>query len=400
MQMATVVVLVGAGLFYSLSRRPQWQSSGGSLSLHVKACLALLLFWGTTSCAVQENWLGNMAFLLVHAGMVYLLFLIGAESMCGSSKMRCIDLALVPLCLIVIVSVALFALGPSRLSFEGRFHGLYRNAIIAGQMFGLTSLLLLWRALHAQRRSWVGWVLFSLTIPCLVVTRTRTDILGAFTGMLTCSLSTMRNGTDAMLWRRTRVILASCVLLALASVAWMTRPGADISSIRDYFRMSGDSDDILRSRYEYWQTGLGKLSMENALGEGPLAKYAGQLSGERSGYVAERNMHNAFLSMSQYYGWPGGLLLIIFIVSVVGTLVKRKDPYATLGLSLLALGLTNCLSENWLLTFATPFDVYSWFLLGLVLREPRSFGEFAVNHKTVSVCRRTPACLYPSSSKP
>jgi len=307
------------------------------------------------------------------------LCVIGAESMCATSKMRCIDVALVPLSLMAIASMAIYVSGPSRLSFEGRFHGLYRNAIIAGQMFGLTSLLLFWRALHAQRRSWIGWALFSVTLPCLLVTRTRTDILGTLIGLLTCSLSAMYNSTEAALWRRTRVVLACCVLLTMAFVAWMTRPGADINPLRDYFRMSGDRDDILRARYEYWQTGLGKLSMENVLGEGPLAKYAGQLSRDQSGYVVEGNMHNAFLSMSQYYGWPGAVLLIIFMASLVGALVKRKDPYATLGLSLLALGLTNCLSENWLLTFATPLDVYSWFVLGIALRRPRSTSEFAAN---------------------
>lgn len=381
--MAAVTALVSVGVFYSLWKCSQWQASDSGLPLQIKIWLVALLFWGTISCIAQDNWLGNLAFLLVHAGMIYLLCLRGANLIGGISKERCIDLALVPLGFMAIGSMALLALGSSwsssLLGSQVRFRGLYSNSIVAGQMFGLTCLLLFWSILHTRsKKVWGYWALFSIAILCLVLTRTRTDIVATPIGMIACLFVAMCSSNAAIPRRRARAILGLLVLLLVISYIWLTGPATDIGRTREYLRVTGDYDDIIKGRLEYWEAGIGNLSLKNIFGDGPLAKYAGQLSTQESGYVRELNMHNTFLSVSQYYGWPGSILFIFLVASVGGTFLKRKDTYATLGLSLMAFGLVQCLTENWLLTFANPLDVYSWFILGLTLTHGPSNRRFEI----------------------
>jgi len=260
-----------------------------------------------------------------------------------------------------------------------RFNGLYSDAIVAGQMFGLTCLLLFWGILHTRsKKVWIYWALLSIAILCLVLTRTRTDILATPIGMITCLFAAVRSSAAAIPRRRARAILGLLVLFLVISSIWLSQPGIDTGRAWELLWVAGDYEDILRTRAEYWQTGKGNLSITNIFGKGPLAKFGGEISTQRSGYDRELNMHNAFLSVFQFYGWPGGILFIIFLVSVGAAFLKRKDPYATLGLSLLTFGLVQSLAENWLLSFGTPLDAYSWFLLGVTLTHNSSNNRIKI----------------------
>jgi len=384
-QMALVVATVILGLLFTVWKRSQRGTchDNRELPLQVKACLAGLLFVGILSCVAQENWLGNFAFLLVFAGMVYLLCVSGADLVRGISRERYIDIALVPLGFMAVGSVASFMLGSSWSRSQAisqlRFNGLYCDAIVAGQMFGLTCLLLFWSILHTRsKKVWAYWALFSIAILCLVLTRTRTDMLGTPIGMIMCLYAAMRSGAAAIPRRRARAILGLLLLSLVISSIWLTQPGIDTGRAKEYLRVTGDLEDILQDRTEYWKPGVRNLSITNIFGKGPLAKFGGEISTQSSTYVPQLNMHNAFLSVFQSYGWPGGMLFIILLLLVGGTLLKRKDPYATLGLSLLAFGLVQCLSENWLLSFGTPLDAYSWFILGLTLTHNSSNRRFEI----------------------
>jgi membrane protein implicated in regulation of membrane protease activity len=319
---------------------------------------------------------------MVFAGMVYLLCVSGADLMRGISKERCINIALVPLGFMAVGSVALLKSGSSWASYQGissRFKGAYSDSIVAGQMFGLTCLLLSWSILHTRsKKVWGYWALLSIAILCLVLTRTRTDVFATVIGIIACLFATMCSSTTAIPRRRARVILGLLVLILVISSIWLTRPGIDTSRATEHLRLTGGYEGVLESRAEYWWKGTGNLSVTNIFGEGPLAKFGGELSTESSTYDRELNVHNAFLSVFQSYGWPGGILFIIFLVSVGGTFLKRKDPYAVLGLSLLAFGLVQSISENWLLSFGTPLDAYSWFILGLTLTHNSSISRFEI----------------------
>jgi len=405
-QMAVVVATVIVGVLYRVLKRSQLRTCqyGSELPLQIKTCLAGLLFVSITTCVAQEDPLGNLAFLVVFAGMAYLLCVSGADLMRGISPERCIDIALLPLGFMAIASVASlmggYSWSTSQLISAFRFNGLYSDAIVAGQMFGLTCLLLFWRILNTRsKKVWAYWALLPIAILCLVLTRTRTDIFGSVIGIIVCLFATMRSSMTAMPRRRARVILGLLVLIMVISSVWLTRPGIDTGRAMEHLRVTGDYEDILGNRIEYWRRGVGNLSITNMLGEGPLAKFGGELSSKSSTYDRELNRHNAFLSVFQSYGWPGGILFIIFLVSVGGTFLKRKDSYAVLGLSLLAFGLVQSISENWLLSFGTPLDAYSWFILGVTLTQGPSKSRCGMNDNTQQnlVDWRTQLCLSPYS---
>jgi hypothetical protein len=374
-QMAVVAVTVMIGLILHIQKHSLTRigRGGGELPLRIKACLTGLLCIGISSCIAQEDVLGNLAFLLVYAGMVYLLCVRGADLLESVSRKRCMDIALVPLGLMVVSSLILARSSLSWASYHEelsgvRFKGIYSDAIIAGQMFGLTCLLLFWSILHTRsvKRFW-HWVLLPIAGVCLVVTRTRTDIVGTTVGMTVCLVAAMRSRTAAMPRHRARAILGVLALLVIMSAIWLWHAPIEAGRGAEYLRISGDLDRTLQNRLEYWETGASNVALTNVFGQGPLAKFGGQLSTQRSTYDRELNAHNAILSFFQYYGWPGGVLFIIFLVSVGDTFMRRRDPYAVLGLSLLAFGCVQCIGENWLLSFGTPVDAYSWFILGLTL---------------------------------
>jgi len=377
-QMAVVAGTVIVGLVLGIWKRSgQWGGhSGRRLPLQIRACLAGLLAAGILSSVAQEHWAENLAFFAVFAGMVQLLCIDNANWTRSMSKERCVDIVLVPLCIMSVGGLLLLLMGSrwasSRLITQFRFDGLYCDPIICGQMSGVTSLLLFWRILFTRaERRWYHWLLLAATLLCLVLTRTRTDIVGTPVGMCTCLILAGFGGAPGIARRRARVVLAALAMVVLISPLLLAHAGMDRGRAAAYLRMEDSLQDTVRNRAPYWQMGLGTIALSNVFGEGPLAKFGGQLSVARSTYSGDLNAHSAVLSVFQYYGWPGGILFIVFLLSAAHSLIRRKDPFAALGLSLLAFGCVQCISENWLLSFGTPLDAYSWFILGLALaREP------------------------------
>lgn len=133
---------------------------------------------------------------------------------------------------------------------------------------------------------------------------------------------------------------------------------------REYLRVGDGLETTISDRQVYWERGLERVAISNLLGSGPLDKFQGATISDPA-YVAERNAHNTFLSVVQYYGVPGGALYVLFLILLLQTFLRRRDNLSVLGLSLLAFGLVQSVSENWLLSFGTPSDLYSWLILGL-----------------------------------
>jgi len=159
-------------------------------------------------------------------------------------------------------------------------------------------------------------------------------------------------------------------VLAMTSVAIVALTASifvkvDVASAREYLRVEGDLETTIADRQVYWERGLERVTVVNVLGTGPLGKFSS--GGPLFGYAYDResNAHNTFLSVVQYYGVPAGVLCVVFIILLFATLLRRKDELSILGLSLLTFGLAQSVSENWLLSFGTPSDLYSWLILGL-----------------------------------
>lgn len=393
LQMVVVAATVVIGLVFSIWKRSERQiyQGGSELPVRIKTCLIALLCVGIMSCVAQEDIPGNFAYLLVFAGMVYLLCARGVDLLRGVSRERCMNIALAPPCIMAVGSLMLLPFGSSwasyREEFSGvRFKGTYSDSIIAGQMFGVTCLLLFWSILHTRSaKGFWYWVLFLAAILCLVLTRTRTDIVGTAVGMTVCLAAAMRSRTTAISRRRARAILGLLALLVVMSTIWLFHAGIDTGRATEYLRIGGDLDQTIQNRLAFWDMGARSLSVVNIFGAGPLAKFGGHLSTQGSTYDAALNAHNAVLSVFQYYGWPGGVLFIVFLVVVGDTFVRRRDPYAVLGLSLLAFGCVQSISENWLLSFGTPVDAYSWFILGVTLAPAPSARECVVAHNACRV---------------
>jgi hypothetical protein len=399
-QMSVVTVTVIGGLLFVAWKRSRQRTHRQSSELPsaVKTCLAGLLGTAVASSIVQENWLGNLAFLIVFAGMAYLLCVNGVMLIRGIPSEWRIDVALVPLGLMAVHSMLTQSASSSWSRYHTRFNGLYSDAIVAGQMFGLTCLLLLWSILHTRsKRIWGYWALLPVAGFCLALTRTRTDLLATTIAMLTCLCATMRSSATALPRRRARAILALLLLSLVISTIWLTQRGIDTGRVKTYLRVDAEPEDILDSRAEHWRRGVENLSITDIFGEGPLAKFGGELSTTGGVYVRDLNMHNAFLSTFQYYGWPGGIMFIVFLLSAGGIFLRRRDPYASLGLSLLTFGLVQCLTENWLLSFGNPADAYSWFILGIALPHSASgmTREMNGSKRHVLADRRIRPCLSP-----
>lgn len=392
MQMAVVCVSVFVGFFYCLASR--YCNKGRNCNYNfpglVKACLIALFVTCVSSCLAQKNWTGNLIYLLVFAGMVYLLCLNGSVLLDGISRFISIEIVTAPLVLMAFISLVF----PPRGITHIRFSGFYCDPIVAGQMFGLTCLVMFWCILHLESGRRLGYLIFlPFALLCLTLTRTRTGLLGTSIGMTICLLTAMRAGTASISRQRAQFYLIVLTVVLGFSAIWTTRQYLDLNRTKEYLRVSGDLDDILRNRADYWQTGTKYLSIANVLGKGPLAKFGNSLSTRDSGYVRDENTHNAFLSVFQFYGWSGGILFITFLLSVGTVYYKRRDPYAVLGSSLITFGFVQCLTENWLLSFGTPIDAYSWLIFGITLPHKNADqAPFAM--------KKQPINAYPSPRMP
>jgi O-antigen ligase len=160
-----------------------------------------------------------------------------------------------------------------------------------------------------------------------------------------------------------------CLLLPGIAVVLVLGGVVQTEDVREFTRTSGDIDQVFSARMTYWEMGASDISLSNPFGTGPLTRFGGTASLDRSGYTREENPHNAFLSAFQCYGWLGGALFVIFLITLFWTMLRRSDATAVLGASIMVFGIVQCITENWLLSFGTPSDLYSWLLLGIAANE-------------------------------
>lgn len=367
-QMIVTIVLIAASwlylLFALLSGRLSLSHSG--VKLRLKLCLFFMMLFGIFSCCAQENLWMNMAFLAVHASSIMILFIFGPQLIADVSKKRFLDLVLIPLAVIAVLSVSVFA--GNRVS--GRLHGLYGNAIIAGQMLGITSILLFWKILyHSRKNTKLLWFLFIVTMFGLLMTRTRTDIAGVFVGITVCLLMALWRADMEMSHKRAKRLVLVFIPLSIVTLFWIVAAEFEFTPVEEYLRLGEDLRETIQDRQVYWERGYERATTGNFFGNGPLDKFGGDASLSQSNYDADSNAHNALFSVIQYYGWPGGFLFVLFLMLLLGVFLSKQDCSSVLGISILAFGLVQCITENWLLTFGTPLDLYSWFLLGWCLAD-------------------------------
>lgn len=374
-QMIATVAIVAVSLVYGLF--VTFRNSAGIRQprppVRLIRCLQIMLFLAVASCCAQEAWLENIAFLAVHAGLIYVLFVRGAELTAAIKRLRFLDMLLIPLIGLSVLSVIAYVSGAGWSSHGSRLNGLYANAIIAGQMMGITSILLFWRVLHKSGgRSAIWWVILLVVLVGVVLTRTRTDIAATLIGMIACLMMALRRGNLGLPNPTAKRLTLALVLLITATVTALINAEVEVGPARTYLRLGEDVEETISDRHEYWITGIDRICLSNVFGNGPLDKFKKGASLQGSGYDRDSNSHNALFSVVQYYGIAGGVLFLVFLALLLGSFLRKKDSLSILGVSLLAFGLVQCVSENWLLSFGTPADVYSWLILGLTLAQAPS----------------------------
>jgi len=383
----TIVLIAASWIYFSLVLLGGRFSIGNSeLKLRLKICLFLMLLFGIFSCCAQTFFLMNLTFLATHASAIMILFILGPQLMAKKNKDRFLNFVLVPLVVIAVLSISIFAGNRD----NGRLQGLYGNAIIAGQMFGITSILLFWKILyHSKEKTKLLWFLFIVSMLGLLITRTRTDIAGLFVGITVCLSVAFRHTDMEMSRKRAKRLVLVFMPLSIAVLFWIAAAKFELSPVRQYLRLGENVKETIKDRQVYWERGLERITINNIFGNGPLDKFGDDVSLSRSNYDIDSNAHNALLSVVQYYGWPGGLLFVLFLIVLFSVFLSRRDSHSILGISILAFGVVQCISENWLLSFGTPLDLYSWFLLGWCLsgRNYKSdLRQIAISPGTSSHC--------------
>jgi len=347
-------------LFAFLSGRLSLGNSG--VKLRLKLCLFFMMLFGIFSCCAQEDIWMNMAFLATHASSIMILFILGPQLIADKNRERFLNFVLVPLVIIALLNISVF-LGNSS---NGRLHGLYGNAIIAGQMLGITSILLFWKILyHPRQKTKLLWLLFIVSMFGLIMTRTRTDIAGVFVGITACLLAAIWHANMEMSRKRAKRLVLVFIPLSIVTLFWVIAAEFEFVAVREYLRLGVNVKETIQDRQIYWERGYERITIANFFGNGPLDKFGDDVSLSHSKYDADSNAHNALFSVIQFYGWPGGFLFVLFLLLLLSVFLSKQDCYSVLGISILAFGLVQCISENWLLSFGTPCDLYSWFILGI-----------------------------------
>ncbi len=375
-QMILTVVIVTVLCFYFLfvllNRR--LSLSNYSLKMRLKICLFLMLLFGIFSCCAQENLWMNLAFFAVHASSIMILFIFGPRLIANVNRKRFLDIVLVPLVVITLLSISVFAGNND----NGRLFGLYGNAIIAGQMLGITSILLFWKIVyHQKQKTKFLWFLFIVSMLGLILTRTRTDIAGAFLGITMCLLMTLWHSDMVIAQKRAKILVFLFIPLSILTLFWFVAAEFELTSVREYLRLGENVEETIQNRQIYWEKGFERINAKNVLGNGPLDKFGDDVSLSGSGYDRDSNAHNTLFSVIQYYGWSGGFLFVLFLILLLSVFLSKQDCYSVLGISILTFGIIQCISENWLLSFGTPLDLYSWFILGWCLSGESYRGNFS-----------------------
>lgn len=366
LQMAATALLIVVAVIYDGVAHIRDRGYSEEFPVHIQALGVMLLVSCVVSCVLQSNWEANLIYFLIYGCTVYLLFCRGSGLLSQPGRLKSTDLIMLLPATMAVIGLLLFSMGVFSSSRQGRLQGVYVSSIVAGQMIGLTAVVFLWRLLFfPPKYSWRWWGIFALLVIALLLTRTRTSLLAFFVGSSCCIvLWRLSHMGTRKTWQRYSLqctlfcVLAGGVLLALSGIV-------NPEWVKDFTRTEGDLEGVVASRLEYWERGVEYVSVTNVFGSGPLDKYGGSLSTQESGYVRDQNSHNAILSAFQYYGVLGASGFILLLIALLHTYIKRSDALGVLGITVIGFGIVQCISENWLLSFGTPVDLYSWFLLGL-----------------------------------
>jgi len=344
--------------------------SGQSMSaLLARQSLGLFLVWAALSCTVQKRFVENMACFAVYGSMVVTLFFVPHLFVSYNSLPR--FLRILALCVGVGAVVSLFA-GLAHLPqcwIGGRLAGIYTDPITCANIAITASIMLcLYFAFPAR------WWLFSLgaivvivlSIIVILLARTR----GAYLCTLICPICFIAHRMRQ--WHASK-LLVFFMLLCIFSLVLITfyeayDPNSELSQeVRIFARIDKPLEEVVWVRAHWWKAGLEHdLVLSNIFGQGILATYDWNLSSiKESGYNIERNRHNSFVSCAQYYGIPGLLLFVIFLLSLLYSFWKRKDVLAAVGFTVVVYSITRGMVSNHLLGFGSPMDRFSWLLLGL-----------------------------------
>jgi len=344
-QMIVTVVLIAAFwlhfLFALISSR--FSLAHTAVKLRLKLCLFIMLIIGIFSCCIQENIWMNMAFLTTYASSVIILFIFGPQLIEDKNRGRYLNFILFPLVIMVVLSITIFVGN----RYNERLYGLYGNAIIAGQMFGITSILLFWKILfHPRKKTAILWILFIVSMTGLLLTRTRTDIAGVCVGITVCVLMAIWYADMEMSCKRAKRLILVFIPLSIVTLLWTVSADFEFASAGEYLRLGENLKETINDRQVYWEFGFERITINNFFGNGPLDKFGEDISLSHSRYDRESNAHNSLFSVIQYYGWVGGLFFILFLFLLLSVFLSQHDYYSVLGISILAFSLVQCISEN------------------------------------------------------
>lgn len=171
-------------------------------------------------------------------------------------------------------------------------------------------------AMFFMATSWIGRGLLlatgALAVNTLIMTRTRNAIVGLAMVTLGCVLALPRG-------YRVRgvvgVVIGTLCAFQLTDSGWWKR----MVSVMEY-----QSDEAALGRIAYWKAAL-RMVEEHPLGIG-IGNYHRTVLEYVPTLTEERGAHNTFLACLAELGWPGGLLFVGVLVTVLWglTLAKRR----------------------------------------------------------------------------
>lgn len=332
--------------------------------------LFAFIVWGGLPNFLQGNLIKNFTAygcfgVMLIAVCIYARFLLGEMS----SDRIVIMLSI----LLFVATFASLVAGVLHLQYtwrNGRLVGVYNNPLIGGALATIGSLLLLHWIASDKRKTRIPFAMLFISLTVLLMTRTRSAIFGFCIAAGVWLLHRMFIVRD----RKSLRPAWNCVVFLIAVATFLHFLGfGSIEESKEFLRINEKGDEVLNARMQYWQTGLGDLTVDNIIGAGYLAAFTG--SDKISGYDIDANRHNMFLSCAQSYGVPGFLLFVCFLISCILIYLFRHDSMASLGLGIIGYCLLSGMAENMLLSFGNPANRFAWFLIGITLSHKQKQGS-------------------------
>jgi len=331
----------------------------------VRLFLLLFLAWGLTSACVQEQLAVNLMAYAVFSGMVILLGLCPMSFLRRVPLDRPVVVLSAIICLGAIASLVALATGFPSPTYQGRLCGIYNGSITAARLTVLGAIVILWRLSLAPRKYHVLLLMLAACVITVFLAQSRSTIVALGIGIIPIAVRASYAKKPLI---SGCMVLGFLLCLSVALVLSLGVAGSKVAAARKFLRIERPLRELPQERMRYWEKGLDDLRLTNVIGQGYLASFGGGAGGfKESGYDIELNRHNAFLACAQSYGVVGLAMWVAFLLTATFSLVSRRDPLATLALAVMGYGLTISVTTNWLLSFGSPVDAVSWFILGVAL---------------------------------